>query len=141
MIVALVAGSLFGNPESRTSKNGRPFVTMTIRVKDGDESRFVRAVAFSETVQSELMRLADGDNISIQGPFTASIYTASDGNSKISLSMVANHVLALRQAPKARQAKVSEPAPDVRSRQQRLAGSWQSPADGPSDDIPFGSEA
>jgi hypothetical protein len=33
----LITGTLFRPPEQRTSKAGRPFVTATIRVKDGDE--------------------------------------------------------------------------------------------------------
>jgi hypothetical protein len=65
MIVhALVTGSLFRAPEQRMAKTGREFVAATIRVKEGDGSQFVRLVAFSESVQAELMRLADGDTSS-----------------------------------------------------------------------------
>jgi single-stranded DNA-binding protein len=135
MIAALISGSLFRAPEQRMSKTGRQFVTTTIRINDVSESRFVNVVAFSESVQSELMRLADGDAVSVQGPLTTSIYTGADCNARIGLSIVANHVLPLRAAPKERKAKAA-----VRTHQARLSGSWQSPADGPSDDIPFGSE-
>jgi hypothetical protein len=34
----LITGTLFRDPEQRTSKNGKPFVTATLRVKDGNES-------------------------------------------------------------------------------------------------------
>ena len=33
---AIVTGALFRAPEQRTSKAGKPFVTATIRAKDGD---------------------------------------------------------------------------------------------------------
>jgi hypothetical protein len=36
---ALIAGSLFREPERRTSKAGKPFVTATIRVKDGEATQ------------------------------------------------------------------------------------------------------
>ncbi len=135
MIAALVTGVLFRSTESRTAKSGKPFVAASTRIKDGDGSQFVRIVAFSESAQNELLRLHDGDCLSVQGQLTASIYTSADGNAKVSLSIIANNVLALRQLPKERKAPSPEPAG---SRQQRLAGSWQSPTDGPDDDIDFG---
>ena len=53
----LVAGTLFRYPEQRTSKAGKPFVTATLRTKDGEASQWWKALAFSETAQAELMRL------------------------------------------------------------------------------------
>jgi hypothetical protein len=34
----LITGTLFRAPEQRTSKNGKPFVTATLKAKDGDPS-------------------------------------------------------------------------------------------------------
>jgi single-stranded DNA-binding protein len=133
---ALISGSLFRAPESRTSKNGRQFVSATIRVKDGGESRFVNLAAFSDTAQAELVRLKDGDAVSVQGPLKAGTYTASDGTTKLSISINADQILALKQQPKKREVKPAQ-QPDARSRQERCAGSWQSPVDGPNDDIGF----
>jgi hypothetical protein len=47
---ALITGQLFRAPEQRTAKNGNPFVTATIRVKDNEgealiEPRAVPAIA------------------------------------------------------------------------------------------------
>jgi single-stranded DNA-binding protein len=53
-------------------------------------------LAFSESVQAELMRLADGDAISVQGTLKAELYE-KDGEKRLSLSIVAAHVVALRQ--------------------------------------------
>jgi single-stranded DNA-binding protein len=63
----LVAGTLIRPPEQRTAKNGKPFVSATIRVKDADESQWWKVLAFSENAQAELMRLTSGDAISVQG--------------------------------------------------------------------------
>jgi single-stranded DNA-binding protein len=104
MTYALVTGALFRAPEQRTSKAGKLFVTATIRAKDGDASQFWRMTAFSESAQAELMRLGDGDAVSVQGSFKVELYTPDGGETKLSLSIVADRVLALRQPPKQRKA-------------------------------------
>src|ERR1700751_5381474 len=83
MIYALISGTLWRSPEQRTAKTGRPFVTATIKIRDGDASQFVNTTAFSESVQAELLRLADGDALSVQGRFRAEIYAGADGSNRI----------------------------------------------------------
>jgi single-stranded DNA-binding protein len=121
---AIVAGSLFRAPEQRTSKAGKPFVTATIRAKDSEASQWWRVTAFSESAQAELMRLCDGDACSIQGAFKAELYKPEGGEPKVSLSIIADRVLALRQPPK--------------ERGHATSGSSWVPGGGPNDDIPFG---
>jgi hypothetical protein len=58
-------------------------------------------LAFSESIQAELMRLADGDAISVQGALKAELYD-KDGEKRFSLSIIADYVLALLQLSKAR---------------------------------------
>jgi single-stranded DNA-binding protein len=98
---ALVTGSLFRPPEQRTSKNGNPFVTATLKAKDGDALQWWRVTAFSEATQAELMRLTDGDALSVQGALKVEEYE-KDGQKRVSLGVIADHVLALRQPPKQR---------------------------------------
>jgi hypothetical protein len=100
MTYALVSGILFKPPEQRTSKAGRPFAVATLRVKDGEALQWWRVAAFSEPAQAELMRLGDGDACSAQGAFKAELYQPEGGEPKVSLSIVADQVLALRQPPK-----------------------------------------
>jgi single-stranded DNA-binding protein len=104
-VFALVSGSLFRAPEQRTSKTGRPYVTATLRVKDGEASQWWRVTAFSESAQAKLTRLDDGDACSVQGAFKAELYQPEGGEPKISFSIVAGHVLALRQPPRECKAK------------------------------------
>jgi hypothetical protein len=52
------------------------------------------------------MRLTDGDAISVQGAFKAELYD-KDGVTKLSLSIVADNLLALRKPPKTRPKDVS----------------------------------
>jgi single-stranded DNA-binding protein len=136
MIAALVTGSLFRAPEQRQSKSGKPFVTATLKAKDGDGMQFIRLVAFSESAQAELLRLSEGDSLSAQGSLKAELYTKEGCEPKLSLSIIADQILALKQPPKEREAKPKPPPPDTRSKQDRCAGSW-APGAGPSDDLPF----
>jgi single-stranded DNA-binding protein len=99
---ALITGTLFRPPEQRTSKNGKPFVTATLKSKEGEAVQWWKVVAFSESVQFALLRLTDGDALSVQGALKAETYE-KDGATKLSLSVVADHVLALRQPPKPRE--------------------------------------
>jgi single-stranded DNA-binding protein len=93
-VLALVTGSIFRAPEQRVAKSGRPFVSATVRVKDADGSMFASVVAFGDTAQSELMRLGE---VAVQGPLKVETYTASSGDTKLSLSIVAEQILPLKQ--------------------------------------------
>jgi hypothetical protein len=109
----------------RISKSGKPYVVTTVKLKNDDAFQFVRATAFSESVQAELLRLQDGDAVAVQGPLKAELYTAADGMNKIALSMIADCVLALRQPPKKREPKT------------KPASSAQEPERALDDSIPF----
>jgi single-stranded DNA-binding protein len=130
MIHCLVSGTIFREVAQRTSKAGKPYVVTTIRIKDGDAWQFIRATAFSETAQSELSRLGDGDAVAVTGPLKAETYSAATGETKIALSIIADKVLPLKKPSKEREIKPS----DARSRRQ--AGVWQT-SGGPNDEIPF----
>jgi single-stranded DNA-binding protein len=132
MTYALVTGVLFRAPEQRTSKAGKPFVTATLKVKDGDASQFWRVTAFSDSAQAELMRLAEGDSLAVQGSFRAELYTSGGGEPKVSLSIIADRVLALRQPPRERKPKAPEPPQDTRSHRGGAAAF--------DDSIPFGGQ-
>jgi single-stranded DNA-binding protein len=131
MILALITGQLFRAPEARTSKNNKAFVAGTLRFKDGESFQFVRFVAFSASARDELMQLGDGDAVSVQGAFKAELYRPDSGEPKVSLSVIVNRALALRQPPKECKPTAPEPPQPSRARQEPGGG-------GPNDDIPFG---
>jgi single-stranded DNA-binding protein len=66
----------------------------------GDGSQFWRVVASSESAQAELIRLTDGDELDVQGALTVKAYSKDGGETKLSLSVIADHVLALREPPR-----------------------------------------
>lgn len=102
MIAALVTGSLFKPPESRTSKAGKEFVSATITCPDGNSVSFVRVVAFNEAACAELLRLEEGESLSAQGRLSAELYKPEGREPQVSLNLIADHVLAARQPKKER---------------------------------------
>ena len=104
----LVSGSLFRAPEKRTSKNEKPFVTATLVAKVGETTQWWRIIAFSENAQAELLRLSEGDALSVQGALKVEEYE-KEGQKRVSLGVIASHVLALRQPPKPRGRDEREP--------------------------------
>jgi single-stranded DNA-binding protein len=107
----LLQGSLTKAPESRVSRQGNPFAMATLRVSAGNEVQFWRLFVFSESAQAELLRLGEGDSLAIQGVPKFEIYRPADGEPRVSLSVVADQVLALKQAPKTREKKAPAPPP------------------------------
>jgi single-stranded DNA-binding protein len=95
-IHALATGVLWKSPEQRTAKSGNPFTTATVRGKDGDATQWVKVLAFSETAQTELMRLCDGDAVSLQGSLSAEIYQPAGRDARISLTIFFDAILPLR---------------------------------------------
>jgi single-stranded DNA-binding protein len=139
MTAVLVSGTLFKTPEQKTSKAGRAFVTATLKARDGDAMQFWRVTVFSESAQAELLRLGEGDAVSAQGSMKAELYAKDGGEQRLSLSIVADQILALKQPPKQRDAKPKTPPQDPRSRLERCAGTW-APGAGPDDEVPFGGQ-
>jgi single-stranded DNA-binding protein len=107
---ALVSGALFRNPERKTSKAGKAYVTATMKAVAGNESEFWRLFVFSESAQAELMRLADGDKLSAQGAMKIELYRANDGSEKLSRTLMADGVLALKPAPREKKPKLERAA-------------------------------
>lgn len=103
----LLTGSIFRDPEQRTSQSGKTYVTTTLKAAAADNaaSEFWDVLAFSETVQAELLRLRTGERLSLQGSLRLELYTTKAGEQRISRKIFADHALALRAPPKAKKPK------------------------------------
>jgi single-stranded DNA-binding protein len=111
--VALISGALSCAPELKTAKSGKAYVTASIKVAADNAVDFWRVFAFSESAQAELSRLGEGDKVSLQGALKLDVYTSKNGEHKISRTLFADHVLAMRQPPRERKPKAaSTRAPD-----------------------------
>jgi single-stranded DNA-binding protein len=133
----LVSGAIFRQPEQRTSKAGKPFWTVTIKAKGDDAVAWWKIVVFSESAGAELMRLSDGDALSVQGSLRVETYER-DGITKISLTCIADAVLPLRAAPKEKKKREPAPAPARSEKPAPDRSSLNRHGDGGED--PFGDE-
>jgi single-stranded DNA-binding protein len=113
-VLVLVSGTLFRAPEQRTSKASKPFVTTKIKATSGGELQFWSVAAFSESAQAELLRLNVGDALAVQGAVRIEQYER-DGETRISFSVTADSVLALRHPPRQREKKDTKPQPSGQS--------------------------
>ena len=93
-IEALILGKLHQRAESRTSKNGKPFVTATVRAAAGEDNvLFVRVVAFSETACTALLALGDGDSLALAGTLKPTAWIDKAGDARAGADLVAAQVL------------------------------------------------
>ncbi len=104
----LATGTLFKDPEQRFSKSGKTFGTATLKCGSGDETSWVKVVAFDQTAQSELLRLTAGDAIAVQGAAKISTYE-KDGTARVNIDLIAAAITALRQ-PKKPTVDAAEPS-------------------------------
>jgi single-stranded DNA-binding protein len=94
MLDCLIAGKLFGKPQSRTSKSGNPFVTAKMRVPmEGGVPAFANIIGFRDSVVAALLALDDGAAVAISGELKISTYTDKHGATKPSLDVTAHEVL------------------------------------------------
>jgi single-stranded DNA-binding protein len=91
----------------------------TIKAKGDDALAWWKVIVFSDSAGAELMRLGDGDALSVQGALRVETYER-DGITKISLTCIADAVLPLRAAPKTREKK-DRPQSDIALRSEKPA--------------------
>lgn len=101
---ALVAGKLWKSPEGRTSsKTGKAFATAVLREGAGDAATWWNVVAFAD-IAGELLKLKDGDVVSVSGPFTVELYAKNGGQPRINHRIVADRIAAPRLSASSRRA-------------------------------------
>lgn len=101
-VAVLITGTLFKEPQQRTSQAGKRYVTASIRTASADNTAadFWNLLVFSTSVQEELLRLSEGDKLAVQGSLKLEIY-----NGKISRSVFVDAILPLRAPPRERKPK------------------------------------
>ncbi len=94
MIDALIAGKVFGQPKTMTSKAGKPFATAKVRAAAGEgEALFVNVIAFDPDTVAALLALGDGDSVALAGSLTPKVWTDRDVNPRPTVDLVAHQVL------------------------------------------------
>ncbi len=137
-VSVMLTGSVFREPAQRTSKAGKPFVVATMKVAADNETQFWTALAFGETAQAELMRLADGEKLAVQGALKVEA-KIQDGAVKLYRTIFVDAVLPLKPAPRERKPKAEKPpqAATAKSAGGPAPSLWDNEGRALDDDIPF----
>ena len=110
MIDGLIAGKLYGAPQQRTGKSGKPFAVAKVRCTAGDgDGIFVSVIAFDVGACTALLALGDGDAVSLAGPLTPKVWTDKTGTAHPALDIVAHQVLTAYHVQHKRKAVANEP--------------------------------
>jgi single-stranded DNA-binding protein len=125
-IDALITGRLVGQPQQRTSKNGKPFTTCKARIPTGDDSLFCNVICFDQATQAALLALDGGEAVSLAGELKVGIWQANDGTTRPSLDMTAHALLTTHHVRRKRQAM--QPEQDGRHEQRPSHAAWQAAA-------------
>lgn len=133
-VAILILGSLFRQPEEKTSSAGKAYCRATIRATaDGEASEFWSILAFGDTTRAELRRLRDGDKVAIQGKPKFEIYE-KDGKARVRHTIFADGILPLRAPPKQRKSKATASVP---TKTNILPSAEPTHSGGLDDEIPF----
>jgi single-stranded DNA-binding protein len=133
-VAVLVTGTLFKEPQQRTSQSGKRYVVATMKAAaaDNSSSDFWSILAFGDTAGAELMRLGLNERLAVQGSLKIEAYT-KDGETKISRTVFVDNVMSLRAAERKPKKPASDESLLVETPGTQTAG-------GPAffdDDIPF----
>lgn len=104
MISALIQGDLIADPKPRTTTAGKPFATATVRVAAGAESILINLTAFSESVQSALLRLKSGDSLAASGSMELNIWQDREGKEHRDWRLTAHQIMTVYEMSKRRKA-------------------------------------
>ncbi len=100
MIRTLLTGILYGAPERRTAKSGKPFVTAKLRADDGKGgSVFCSLVAF-DAQADWLATLPAGAALSVSGKVEVKAWIDKKGEAAAGLSLVVDDLAALKPKPR-----------------------------------------
>mgnify|MGYP000918858041 CR=1 FL=1 len=109
MIRALCTGTLYGDPQTRTSANGKPFTVAKLRADSKDGAAvWCSMIAFGE-VGERLASLQQGAALSVSGRIEVSAWINRDGEAAGGLSMMVDELATLKGKPKPRTPKPRQP--------------------------------
>ena len=107
-------GTLGRDAESKTSKNGKPYLRLNVACGEGDATQWVSAMVFDERAIAVVDKLVKGARIYLEGRLSLSQWAAQDGTTRSGLSVMSWHCRLSqigRAKTKSEKPKPAEPAP------------------------------
>ena len=96
----LLTGTLYGDPQPRTSKTGSTFATAKVKADGKDGSTlWISVVAFGD-LADRLLTMRANNALALSGKLEVSAYTAKDGSPAAGLSVVCDELATLKGKPR-----------------------------------------
>ena len=97
---ALITGTLYGDPQARTSQAGKSFTTAKVKADGKDGSTlWISVVAFGD-LADRLLTMRANNALALSGKLEVSAYTAKDGSPAAGLSVVCDELATLKAKPR-----------------------------------------
>ena len=110
---ALITGTLYGDPQARTSQAGKSFTTAKIKADGKDGSTlWVSIIAFND-LADRLLTLKANAAVALSGKLEVSAYTDKQGNPAAGLSVVCDELATLKARPKPKAAPAQAQQPVI----------------------------
>jgi single-stranded DNA-binding protein len=85
-IEAAFFGSLARDAELKTSKSGKQYVRINVRVENGETAQFINVMAFDADAVAVADRLVKGARVYCEGRLSLDEWTGQDGQKRTGLS-------------------------------------------------------
>jgi single-stranded DNA-binding protein len=102
-------GSLSRDAEAKTSKNGKRYLRLNVRVGDGDQAQFVSVTCFDQAALGQAEKFVKGARCYVEGALKLEQWSGQDGVMRHGLSCLSWHTR-LSEIGKNRPRKEREPA-------------------------------
>jgi single-stranded DNA-binding protein len=127
-------GALGRDAEVKTSKGGKQYLRLNVRVDDGEAAQWLRVMAFDPDANAAAAKMVKGARVYIEGRLSVDEWTGQNGAKRHGLSVMSRHCR-LTAIARNRPRKQKQGFP--RDMHAPFAGR----ASGFDDDVPFAAEA
>jgi single-strand DNA-binding protein len=132
-----LTGRLGGDAELRTSKAGKPFLSLNVATGSGEQTTWVRTTVFGDRAIELASALKKGSSVYVTGRFQIDKWIGRDGAERTGFSVVAGEVQLCeigRQRSRKREPKATAAQP---AKTNIMPQNAHARRDGLDDDIPF----
>jgi single-stranded DNA-binding protein len=91
MIESAMFGTLSRDAEVKTSKAGKEYMRLNLRVGDGDGAQFVNAMVFDSAAIETADKLTKGARVYVEGKLSIDEWTGKDSAKRHGISVMASH--------------------------------------------------
>jgi single-strand DNA-binding protein len=90
-IEAAFFGALGRDAEAKTSKAGKPYLRLNVRVGDGDGAQWVSVMVFDQSAIDAVDKMIKGARVYVEGSLSVTEWDGQDGAKRHGLSMMSWH--------------------------------------------------